>query len=166
MINREDFAQEMKLRENVRKAILLIKNRYGAGVIEEQKAERELRQIIRNLLNEAQAAVTTSAKHASTGINMLEDLLKNSNILSVLEKGYKSLTTSKEQRISYRNHILVAVEKSLAPEESRKEAGDTEIEATEVEGGALAEDISIDIDRPEDDPDFIDVEEEEVVEDE
>ena len=165
MINREDFAQEMKLRENVRKAILLIKNRYGAGVIEEQKAERELRQIIRNLLNEAQAAVTTSAKHASTGINMLEDLLKNSNILSVLEKGYKSLTTNKEQRISYRNHILVAVEKSLAPEESRKEAGDTEIEATEVEGGALAEDISIDIDRPEDDPDFIDVEEEEVVKD-
>jgi len=165
MINREDFAQEMKLRENVRKAILLIKNRYGAGVIEEQKAERELRQIIRNLLNEAQAAVTTTAKHASTGINMLEDLLKNSNILSVLEKGYKSLTTSKEQRISYRNHILVAVEKSLAPEESRKEAGDTEIEATEVEGGALAEDISIDIDRPEDDPDFIDVEEKEVVKD-
>jgi len=165
MINREDFAQEMKLRENVRKAILLIKNRYGTGVIEEQKAERELRQIIRNLLNEAQAAVTTTAKHASTGINMLEDLLKNSNILSVLEKGYKSLTTSKEQRISYRNHILVAVEKSLAPEESRKEAGDTEIEATEVEGGALAEDISIDIDRPEDDPDFIDVEEKEVVKD-
>jgi hypothetical protein len=156
MINREEFAQEMKLRENVRKAIKVVKKRTTQD-------EHSLREVVRSIIGEAQAAVTTSAKHASTGINVLEDLLKNSNILSVLEKGYKSLTTNKEQRISYKNHILVAVEKSLAPEESRKEADDTEIETTEVEGGALAEDINIDVDRPEDDPDFIDVEEEEVV---
>ena len=156
MINREEFAQEMKLRENVRKAIRVIKGRTS-------KDEHNLREVVRSIIGEAQAAVTTSAKHASTGINVLEDLLKNSNILSVLEKGYKSLTTNKEQRISYKNHILVAVEKSLAPEESRKEADDTEIETSDVEGGPLAEDINIDVDRPEDDPDFIDVEEEEVV---
>lgn len=156
MINREEFAQEMKLRENVRKAIRVIKGRTS-------KDEHNLREVVRSIIGEAQAAVTTSAKHASTGINVLEDLLKNSNILSVLEKGYKSLTTNKEQRFSYKNHILVAVEKSLAPEESRKEADDTEIETSDVEGGPLAEDINIDVDRPEDDPDFIDVEEEEVV---
>jgi hypothetical protein len=57
------------------------------------------------------------------------------------------------------------VEKALAPEESRKLSDDTEIEATEEEGGALAEDINIDVDRPEDDPDFIDVETKEVVKD-
>ena len=58
------------------------------------------------------------------------------------------------------------MEKALAPEESRKLSDDTEIEATEEEGGALAEDINIDVgDNPEDDPDFIDVEEKEVVKD-
>ena len=162
MIDRTEFAEEILLRENVRKAIRVIKSRRRTQAITETRDENQLRDIIRDLMLEAQAAVTTSAKHASTGINVLEDLLKNSNILSVLEKGYKSLTTDQEQRDSYRNHILVAVEKSLAPEESRKLSSDTEIEASE-EGGALAEDISIDVDRPEDDPDFIDVEEEEIV---
>jgi hypothetical protein len=166
MINREEFAQEMKLRENVRKTIKLISARSNKQLTETKANEVQLRGVIRDLLKEAQAAVTTSAKHANTGINVLEDLLKNSNILSVLEKGYKSLTTDKEQRISYKNHILVAVEKALAPEESRKLSADTEIEATEVVGGALAEDINIDVgDNPEDDPDFIDVEEKEVVKD-
>jgi hypothetical protein len=164
MINREEFAQEMKLRENVRKAIKLINARNNRQLAETKANETQLRVVIQDLLKEAQAAVTTSAKHANTGINMLEDLLKNSNILSVLEKGYKSLTTDKEQRISYKNHILVAVEKALAPEESRKLSADTEVEATEEEGGALAEDIDVG-DNPEDDPDFIDVEEKEVVKD-
>ena len=155
MFNRENFAEEMQLRESVRRAIRVIQSRRDSG-------ERQLREIVRDLVTEAQAAVTTTAKHASTGINVLEDLLKNTNILSVLEKGYKSLTTSKDQRISYKNHILVAVEKSLAPEESRKEADDN-IEVSAEEGGALAEDINITVDKPEDDPDFIDVEEKEVV---
>jgi len=163
MINRENFAEEMKLRGTVRQAIQLIKERRHSRQKLMESEENQLRSLIGELLREAQAAVTTTAKHANTGINVLEDLLKNSNILSVLEKGYKSLTTNKEQRLSYKNHILVAVEKALAPEESRKEAGDEEISATEVEGGPLAEDINISVDRPEDDPDFIDVEEKEVV---
>ena len=165
MINRENFAREMELRHNVRKAINIIKERRERKKQQADGNEHQLRCIIHELLAEASPAVTTSAKHANTGINVLEDLLKNSNILSVLEKGYKSLTTDKEQRTSYRNHILVAVEKALAPEESRKLSSDTEIETTEEEGGPLAEDISIDVDRPEDDPDFIDVEEKEVVKD-
>jgi len=164
MINREEFAQEMKLRENIRKAIRAVKNRRQKLQLQEQKNDNQLRNLIRDLLIEAQTAVTATAKHASTGINSLEDLLKNSNILSVLEVGYKSLTTDPIQRTSYRNHILVAVEKALAPEESTKEAGDTEVEVEETEevGGALAEDIDIDVGNPEDDPDFIDVEEKEV----
>ena len=165
MINREDFAQEMKLRENVRNALKVVKARQFRRENKVRLQEQRLRREIQNVLAEAQAAVATTAKHTSTGINMLEDLLKNSNILSVLEKGYKSLTTNREQRWSYRNHIIVAVEKALAPEESRKLSDDTEIEATEEEGGALAEDINIDVDRPEDDPDFIDVETKEVVKD-
>jgi hypothetical protein len=159
MIDRNEFIEELLLRENIRKAIGIVKERRRCRKLEENNQEIELRNIIRELLGEAQTAVSTTAKHANTGINTLEDLLRNSNILSVLEMGFKSLTTDPGQRKSYRNHILVAVEKILAPEESRKEAGGEEVEE-------LAEEINVDIgDKPEDDPDFIDVEEKEVVKD-
>ena len=157
MINRKEFAEELILREHVRKAIKLVTANRSKKQLMENKKEEELRLIVRNLLKEAQTAVSTTAKHANTGINTLEDLLRNSNILSVVEKGFKSLTTDPIQRTSYRNHILVAVQRILAPEESRKEAGDEEVER-------LNEDITVDVgDRPEDDPDFIDVEDKEVV---
>ena len=160
MIDRKELAQELRLRTEVRKAIKIVQGRRSERLIEKQAAEKMLRGIIHDLLKEAQTAVSTTAKHDNTGINTLEDLLRNSNILSVLEMGFKSLTTDPDQRQSYRNHILVAVEKILAPEESRKEAGGDE----EVE--ELTEDITVDIgDKPEDDPDFIDVEEKEVVKD-
>ena len=156
MIDRANLRKELQLRENIRRTIKIIKGRRQQRILESSKEDVRLRNLIRGLLKEAQTAVSTTAKHESTGINTLEDLLRNSNILSVLEMGFKSLTTDPGQRASYRNHILVAVEKVLAPEESRKEAGGEEVEE-------LTEDITVDIgDRPEDDPDFIDVEEKEV----
>ena len=158
MFKREEIAQELKLRENVRKAINIILSKRERAELLERQEEETLREIVRDLMSEAQSAVATAAKHDSTGINALEDLLKNSNILSVVGTGYKSLTTRTEddpeegqtkQRLSYENHILRAVQKSLAPEESRKEAG---------ENVEITEDIDIDVgDLPEDDPDFIDV---------
>jgi hypothetical protein len=156
MINRNNFVAEMHLREQIRKAIKIVSQKRTQRVVKEHKDENDLREIIGLLIQEAQTAVSTTAKHDNTGINTLEDLLRNSNILSVLEGGFKSLTTDPVQRTSYRNHILVAVEKILAPEESRKEASPGE----EVED--LSEDISIDVGNPSDDPDFIDVEEKEV----
>ena len=157
MIDRNEFAEELILREHVRKAIKLVTAARSKKQLMENKKVEELRLIVRNLLKEAQTAVSTTAKHANTGINTLEDLLRNSNILSVVEKGFKSLTTDPMQRTSYRNHILVAVQRILAPEESRKEAGDEEVER-------LNEDVTVDIgDRPEDDPDFIDVEDKETI---
>jgi len=160
MINRTEFAQELMLREQIRKAIGVIKIRRGESKARQLDEEVQLRDVVKSLIGEAQTAVSTTAKHSNTGINTLEDLLKNSNILSVLEMGFKSLTTDPQQRESYRNHILVAVEKILAPEESRKEAG----EDIETETETVSEEISIDIsDSPEDDPDFIDVGEKEVV---
>jgi hypothetical protein len=154
MIDRKEFAQELILRENIRRAITAVKRRRHKTQLNE---ELQLRSMIRALMSESQTPVADKAKHDSTGINVLEDLLKNSNLLSVVETGYKSLTTSKEQRTSYRNHILNAVEMSLAPEESRKEAGE------DVE---IAEEVDIQIGDPTTDPDFIDVEEEEVEVDE
>ncbi len=149
MIDRNEFAEELILRENVRKAIRHVLNKRNKKQLSEEK---ELRMYVRDLF-ESQAAVAAVAKHDSTGINSLEDLLRNTNVLATLETGYKSLTTTKQQRDSYRNHILTAVEKALAPEESRKAAGEDE-ELGSPKQEVL--DITID-DRPEDDPAFIDV---------
>jgi|TARA_R110002020_G_scaffold103217_4_gene241590 hypothetical protein len=159
MIDRKEFAEELILRENVRKAIKVVLTKREKTKLVEKQQESELRDIIRSLLPES-SAVASVAKHDSTGINALEDLLRNTNILSTLETGYKSLTTNVQQRESYRNHILTAVEKSLAPEESRKEAGEDE-ELGAVVNEDLEEDIDINVDSPEDDPAFISVEDEE-----
>lgn len=147
MIDRKELANELMLRETIRSAINIVSNRRQKDRLEKQRQTEALRLVIRGLIKES-TGVADSAKHNNTGINALEDLLKNTNVLSVLETGYKSLTTDSEQRVSYRNHILNAVKRSLAPEESRKEGG-----------GDITEDIGIDItDDPTDDPDFIDVE--------
>lgn len=165
MINRDELRQELILREHIRGAIKVVKGRRNHRFLRERRDEKQLRVFIRDLLSEGQSAVASVARHDSTGINALEDLLRNSNVLFVVETGYKSLTTrakddpaegQTKQRRSYENHVLSAVKKSLAPEESRKAAGE------DVE---ISEDIDIDIrDKPEDDPDFIDVEEDEEVE--
>lgn len=150
MINRKEFTEVVMLRENVRRAIKIVSRKRQAAAILEATEEEELRSVIRDLMNEGQSAVASVAKHDSTGINALEDLLRNSNLLSVLETGYKSLTTDIQQRTSYKNHILSAIGLSLAPEESRKGAGE------DVE---ITEDVDIEIGgAPEEDPDFIDVE--------
>ncbi len=153
MIDRKELAEELLLRQNVRKAIRIVSEKKQLREHKNQNEENALRQLIRSLVLEGNA-VATSSKHANTGINFLEDLLKNSNILSTLRAGYKSLTTDDQQRQSYRNHIEVFVKRSLAPEEERKRAGD------------IQEDINIEVDRPEDDPDFIDVEEDDRSDDE
>ena len=160
MIDRTELAEELMLRETVRSAIKAVVKQRQEKKMLEQKEEDVLRDIIRSMLPEGQSAVAAVAKHGNTGINALEDLLKNTNVLSVLETGYKSLTTDLQQRESYKNHILNAIKMSLAPEESRKEAG----EDVEIAEG-IDEEVDIEIgDSPEDDPDFIDINDEEVEE--
>jgi hypothetical protein len=153
MNDRSELAEELVLRESVRKAISVVVRQRKKKKILEYRENRELRGIIRRMIGEGQSAVASVAKHANTGINALEDLLKNTNVLSVLETGYKSLTTDIQQRESYKNHILNAIKMSLAPEESRKVAGE-DVEISE----SIDEEIDLDVgDTPEDDPDFIDV---------
>ena len=165
MIDRKELANELILRESVRGAIKVILNKRKLEIFKNRSNETELRAIINNVIKEAQAAVADVAKHDSTGINTLEDLLKNTNVLSVLQTGYKSLTTRDEddpsegqtrQRLSYQNHILNAVVRSLAPEDSRKKAGE-DVEITEEVDITISDD-------PTDDPDFIDVEDKEAEE--
>ena len=167
MINRKEFMQEMQLRQHIREAIKVIQKRRRS---DEQKLRGVIRQIIekedsldgamRVLINEAEPAVADNATHANTGINALEDLFKNTNLLTVLRQGYKSLTSKEEQRESYKNHVLNAVGSSLEVEDARyTPPGDA--------GEQLQEDIDIGIgDKPEDNPAFIDVEKKEPTEEE
>jgi hypothetical protein len=155
MINRKEFAQEIQLRKHIQEAIKVV---YQRRTIRERD-ELQLRTAIRQLINEADPAVAGDAVHSNTGINALEDLFKNTNLLSVLRQGYKSLTSKDEQRQSYKNHILNAVDSSLEVESSRK--------VPDQVAGGIQEDIDINVgDRPEDNPAFIDVEKREPTEEE
>jgi len=159
MVKRHELAEEIRLRKNIRRAIGIVAERRQEKRVKTLKEERSLRGVIRKLINEADPAVSTAAVHRNTGINALEDLFKNTNLLTVLRQGYKSLTSKKEQRESYKNHILNAAENSLEVENSRF-IGD----GANPGSGAAAlqeQDVNIDIGAPEDNPAFIDVEKKE-----
>ena len=84
----------------VRKAIQLYKeNKRKEEVLEETK----LRQLVRGLI--LKEVAEDQPKHASTGINVLEDLLKK--IVPVLQADFKMLTTSEEQRSSFRVKFFI-----------------------------------------------------------
>jgi len=105
--NREDFLQEQLLREFIRKAIKVSLGKRQKNVLEENK----LRNLVRSLIKETE--VPEEVPHSSTGINVLEELLKK--IIPILEHAYKGLTSNKEQRQSFRAHTIQAVQNSLAP---------------------------------------------------
>lgn len=110
-INRDQFLQEQILREYIR-------NRLIGRDKKRLTEETELRKVIRGLLIEAEAIDEVPAE--STGINVLADLLKK--IVPTLEDGYKNLTTDKEQRDSYRAHIVNAVKRTISPIDAQEDA--------------------------------------------
>jgi len=86
------------------------------SMLQEQKRqsiteEIRLRKAIRSLIQEGD--ISDMHPHRSTGINVLEDVLKK--MITTLRTDYKRMTTSKIQRESFRSHMLSAVKKSLAP---------------------------------------------------
>ena len=157
MVKRQELAQEIKLRKHIRKAIGVVVERREQRYLTSLREEEQLRSVIQTLINEADPAVSTAAVHRNTGINALEDLFKNTNLLTTLRQGYKYLTSKKEQRESYKNHILSAVDMSLEVENSRFIGAGAE---PGTEASKLQELVDIDIgEKPEDNPAFIDVEE-------
>ena len=101
-ISRKEFIEELSLREHVRRTLRKVKK-------SEQQSEDKIRQGIRAMIQEE----VKDAPYKSTGINELETLLKK--IIPVIEPEYKSLTTAADQRVSYRAHIINAVQNSLSP---------------------------------------------------
>ena len=105
-IDREEFLKELQLRESIRKIIFSSKRKHR---LLQEKQEKTLRKVIRKLISEVD---TDTTPHASTAINFLEDLLKK--ILPTIEQDYKSLTTKKEQRDSFRSQFVSSVESELS----------------------------------------------------
>lgn len=106
MINRSKFAEELILREHIRKAISIVsKRREDKKILQEQ----ELRNVIRSMITEAKKI----AVYDSTGKNELNIFLLNSSFLSTIETSYRKLTTSPEQRESYIEHLIVFVKEFL-----------------------------------------------------
>ena len=142
MKNPEDL-----LRENVRALISLVKKKNKNTQTEEQRLRSIIREFLQHELKEAATPDNDPAPHKSTGINVLEDLLKK--IIPQIEDDYKLLTTSEEQRESYRAHIIDAVVKTLTPVELNNDA-------PEKQSPGLDEEIDIDISDDGDDK-FIDI---------
>jgi hypothetical protein len=158
IIDRNELIEEYKLRMNVRRAIKNIHEATQAKNRHTNQTERKLRSLIRKLMVESDE----KTPHRSTGINVLEDLLKK--IVPQLEQEYKKLTTSEEQRESFRTHIINAVQNSLAPTKASAEAESPEekekaIDIYEGEGEIeinVGDDEELDVESPDDEA-FIDI---------
>ena len=157
-INREQLIAEQILRKYVRKK--LIERR---EIVEKQ--ESAVRSFVRQVLQEVETDETSTR---STGINVLADLLKR--IVPVLEDSYMMLTTSKEQRDSFRNHIIAAAKNSLVPVDANKEGANENVvyDLSDL----LSEKVEVSFDDNEEESesvtgDFIDIEpaEEDVLDD-
>ena len=165
-------SEEKILRENIQRMIQVVKQkRMQKDHLEEQKLrgiikqlvdveyiklneEKQLRTIIDKFLKVELMALAESGfpddkptPNKSTGINVLEDLLKK--IIPVIEIDFRQLTTSEEQRKSYRAHIVNAVVTTLTPVEVNTAAG-------EEEADDLEEAVEVDIIEP-DEEKFIDI---------
>jgi len=117
MKNPEDL-----LRENVRALISLVKKKKKKIPTEESRLRAIIREFLQHELKEGQTPDNDPSPHKTTGINVLEDLLKK--IIPQIEDDYKLLTTSEEQRESYRAHIIQAAVQTLTPVDLNNDAPD------------------------------------------
>ena len=132
--------EEQTLRENIRHLIKYVKTKNQQEKDLFRESLKTLAKLeLSHMLTEREVADTDPTPNKSTGINVLEDLLKK--IIPVLEPDYKSLTTSAEQRLSFRAHIINAIVTTLTPVEINDDAGEEEAEVD----SSLEEEIDIEI---------------------
>ena len=132
--------EEQTLRENIRHLIKYVKTKNQQEKDLFRESLKTLAKLeLSHMLTEREVAEVDPAPNKSTGINVLEDLLKK--IVPVLQTDYKSLTTSAEQRQSFRAHIINAIITTLTPVEVNNEAGEEEA----VVDSSLDEEIDIEI---------------------
>ena len=131
MINRQQFLDELKLREQIRRAIAIIGERKQTKQTQMLSEEKRLRKVIRRLLKEEEGQ-----GDESTGISYLRRDLKKT--IPELEGGYKALRSKREQRDSYRTHIISALKDIIL-------RGDTNFNA-KSDGDAIADGVDAPMD--------------------
>jgi hypothetical protein len=113
MIDRHKFVEELKLRKQIRKAVKIVKENRKKKADQVLLEETQLRKYVRKLLVEADTAKPEESPHQKTGINALEALLHN--IIPQIKDEFLQLTTSEEQRTSFRRHMIYNVMGLLKP---------------------------------------------------
>jgi hypothetical protein len=152
MIDRKELIEEQVLRENIRKAIKIVRGNRKTLVEQE---EAELRVVIRKMLKEEKTPVADDSPHEKTGINYLRTTLKK--IIPSIKDAYMSLTTDEEQRKSYIAHLINGVDNLLAPIEVNANAPQG-APASALGEGDLEEDVEVSIgDESDEDDQFIDI---------
>ena len=146
----EQFAEEIKLRKTIAENLKLMRQKTNQEKRQSILDNLKLKTALRELIFEVAVQDPKDDPHDSTGINKLDQLLRN--IIPTIEEDYKSLTTDNEQRESFRAHILHAVRHLLAPAQASEEAEDS-LPDNISERNA---DVNIDIDAP-DEEKFIDI---------
>ena len=139
----KEIQEETKLRQIIRKAISVIKERKNKESEKIKADETKLRQIIQKLILEAKTDIPDEVPHKSTGINVLEDLLKK--VIPILEDDYKALTSNDEQRRSFRAHVLKAVINALAPIVATNKLSINTEEPAETDLMEQEDDIEVDV---------------------
>lgn len=157
LVDRVQFIQELKLRKVIREGINVVLEKKKDIRKQSLLEENQLREVIRKLIKETTAVSDNDpSPHKATGINVLEDLLKK--IIPVLEIDFKKLTTSSEQRQSFRAHIIQAIEDVLAPSKALNKIG-TDAEDTDkmIPIGEQDIDISVGDEKTPEEEAFIDI---------
>jgi hypothetical protein len=106
--NDQDIREELAGEELIRK---YIRKKLREHMNQQSEEELMLRQLIRNVLMEGD--ISDIHPHRSTAINVLELVLKKA--IPTIRADYKRLTTDKNQRISFRAHIVNAIKDALMP---------------------------------------------------
>jgi len=104
------YKEQIQLRQIIRKVIIQEMREKQSMITE----EKQLRDLIRHLIKE----IDNPTK--STGLNKLIQALKIA--LPTIESSYKSLTTNKEQRESFKQHYLKAIIDTLSPQDAIRSA--------------------------------------------
>ncbi len=104
---------EKVYRSQIRKKLgefkVLQENKNKKQFIAEKIYRAKLRKEFASVVIELTEGKKTTFVHNTTGMNALEDLFSNTNLLSVLESDYKILTTSYEQRKDYKERVMELV---------------------------------------------------------
>ena len=156
-IDRNELIREVRKEMKLRKFISESLEKIFASNVKETTSqlleERELRSVLVGVIAEAGAEVVP---HRSTGINVLEDLLKK--IIPIIEQDYKKLTSSPDQRDAFKSHVVNAIQNSLAPMRAAEEAGEPVMDLDEDIDVELVADADLDAASIEPDEDkFIDI---------